>query len=179
MLDTLTGLPNRRCMTDELNRVIAHCRRTQEWVLVGFIDLDHFKQINDRYGHEAGDALMRTMAEQLGSAMRSSDILARFGGDEFVMVGIGPPLQSDGDAVVRTSSSVCPRPLCWSSSCWTAARSVMAAPVSAWSALFPMTPTSMTPCRKPMHPCTESRLRGREISVGVMVLHLAAKSVCQ
>lgn len=101
MLDTLTGLPNRRCMTDELNRVIAHCRRTQEWVLVGFIDLDHFKQINDRYGHEAGDALMRTMAEQLGSAMRGSDILARFGGDEFVMVGIGPPLQSDGDAVVK------------------------------------------------------------------------------
>jgi diguanylate cyclase len=101
MLDALTGLPNRRCMTDELNRVIAHCRRTQEWVLVGFIDLDHFKQINDRYGHEAGDALMRAMAERLSSAMRGSDMLARFGGDEFVMVGIGSLLQSDGDAAAK------------------------------------------------------------------------------
>ena len=101
MLDELTGLPNRRCVTEELNRVISHCRRTKEWVLVGFVDLDHFKQINDQYGHEAGDTLMRTMAEQLSAAMRGSDMLARFGGDEFVMVGIGPLLQSDGESVVK------------------------------------------------------------------------------
>jgi diguanylate cyclase len=65
MLDSLTGLPNRRCVTEELNRLIAHCRRTREWVLVGFVDLDRFKQINDQFGHEAGDALLRAMAEQL------------------------------------------------------------------------------------------------------------------
>ena len=101
MLDALTGLPNRRCVTEELNRIIAHCRRTREWVLVGFVDMDHFKQINDQYGHEAGDALMRTMAEQLSAALRGSDMLARFGGDEFVMVGTGPLLDGDGDAVVK------------------------------------------------------------------------------
>lgn len=101
MLDALTGLPNRRCVTEELNRLINHCRRTREWVLVGFVDLDHFKQINDQYGHEAGDSLMRTMAEQLSAALRGSDMLARFGGDEFVMVGIGPQMDSDGDEVIK------------------------------------------------------------------------------
>ena len=70
-------------------------------MLVGFVDLDHFKQINDQYGHEAGDSLMRTMAEQLSAALRGSDMLARFGGDEFVMVGIGPQMDSDGDEVVK------------------------------------------------------------------------------
>lgn len=97
MLDALTGLPNRRCVTEELKRVITRCRRTREWVLVGFIDLDEFKQINDHFGHEAGDALMRIQAEKLGTAVRGSDMLARFGGDEFVMVGIGPQLTQDGD----------------------------------------------------------------------------------
>ncbi len=95
MLDALTGLPNRRCVTEELQRVIAHCRRTREWVLVGFIDLDDFKQINDHFGHEAGDALMRSQAEKLRTALRGSDMLARFGGDEFVMVGVGPQLTQD------------------------------------------------------------------------------------
>ncbi|KOC30277.1 diguanylate cyclase [Comamonas testosteroni] len=101
MLDSLTGLPNRRCVTEELNRLIAHCRRTREWVLVGFVDLDRFKQINDQFGHEAGDALLRAMAEQLRAGLRSSDMLARFGGDEFVMVGAGPLLDEDAEAVIR------------------------------------------------------------------------------
>ena len=101
MLDALTGLPNRRCVTEELNRVINHCRRTREWVLVGFVDLDHFKHVNAQYGQEAGDTLMRAMAEQLSGALRGSDMLARFGGDEFVMVGTGPLLDGDGDAVVK------------------------------------------------------------------------------
>ena len=101
MLDALTGLPNRRCVTEELNRVINHCRRTREWVLVGFVDLDQFKHINDQYGHEAGDTLMRAMAEQLSEALRGSDMLARYGGDEFVMVGTGPLIEADGDVVVK------------------------------------------------------------------------------
>jgi diguanylate cyclase len=101
MLDALTGLPNRRSLTEELQRVIAHCRRSREWVLVGFVDLDHFKEVNDRYGHEAGDALLCTLGTQLAAAVRGSDMLARFGGDEFVMVGMGPSLDDDGDLVAR------------------------------------------------------------------------------
>lgn len=101
MLDSLTGLPNRRCMTEELSRLIAHCRRTREWVLVGFVDLDRFKQINDQFGHEAGDELLRVAAEQLREGLRSGDMLARFGGDEFVAVGTGPLLDEDGEAVAK------------------------------------------------------------------------------
>ena len=101
MLDALTGLPNRRSLTEELQRVITHCRRSREWVLVGFVDLDRFKQINDHYGHEAGDALLRKLATQLSAAVRGSDMLARFGGDEFVMVGSGPGLDEDGQQLVR------------------------------------------------------------------------------
>lgn len=101
MLDALTGLPNRRSLTEELHRVIAHCRRSREWVLVGFVDLDHFKGINDRYGHEAGDAMLCALATQLAAAVRGSDMLARFGGDEFVMVGKGPGLDDDGDRIAQ------------------------------------------------------------------------------
>ncbi|GGH59688.1 GGDEF domain-containing protein [Comamonas phosphati] len=101
MLDALTGLPNRRSLTEELQRVIAHCRRSREWVLVGFVSLDHFKEVNDRCGHEAGDALLCTLGMQLSAAVRGSDMLARFGGDEFVMVGMGPSLDDDGDQIAR------------------------------------------------------------------------------
>lgn len=101
LLDSLTGLPNRRCVTEELNRVISHCRRSREWVLVGFVDLDNFKEINDQYGHEVGDSLLCALGEQLAGAVRGRDMLARFGGDEFVMTGTGPQLEEDGDNVVR------------------------------------------------------------------------------
>ncbi|MDR0225090.1 MAG: sensor domain-containing diguanylate cyclase [Burkholderiaceae bacterium] len=99
MLDPLTGVPNRRCLTEELTRLIARCERSQEWVIVGFVDLDRFKQINDSHGHEAGDALLRAMAERLAAQVRTGDMLARFGGDEFVFIGAGPALTEDGDAV--------------------------------------------------------------------------------
>ncbi|MFT2622280.1 GGDEF domain-containing protein, partial [Escherichia coli] len=70
--DPLTGLPNRRCLTDELGRLIARCARSQECVVVGFIDLDRFKNVNDEHGHEAGDALLRAMGERLSSHLRSA-----------------------------------------------------------------------------------------------------------
>lgn len=101
LLDPLTGLPNRRCLTDELGRLIARCARSQECVVVGFIDLDRFKNVNDEHGHEAGDALLRAMGERLSSHLRSADMLARFGGDEFVFIGVGPLFGSEADAVSR------------------------------------------------------------------------------
>ena len=101
LLDPLTGLPNRRSLTEELGRLIARCTRSQECVVVGFIDLDRFKRINDEHGHEAGDALLRTMGERLSASLRSADMLARFGGDEFVFIGVGPLFGSEADAVVH------------------------------------------------------------------------------
>ena len=88
--DPLTGLPNRRALMNELNRLFSLSERAGYLVLIAFIDLDGFKAINDIYGHEAGDLLLQTMARQLSSALRGGDLLARVGGDEFVAVGMGP-----------------------------------------------------------------------------------------
>lgn len=88
--DELTGLPNRRALMHELNRLFSLSERAGHPVLIAFIDLDGFKVINDTHGHEAGDLLLVTLARQLSAALRGGDLLARVGGDEFVAVGMGP-----------------------------------------------------------------------------------------
>ncbi len=84
--DALTQLPNRYLFQDRLNRAIAHARRTNQSFAVLFVDLDHFKKINDGLGHTAGDALLRTAATRLLGCGRQEDTIARLGGDEFVLV---------------------------------------------------------------------------------------------
>ena len=84
--DSLTKLPNRALLTDRLNQAVAHSKRSGECGAVMFIDLDHFKTLNDSYGHQAGDELLIVVAERLKSLMRRDDTVARFGGDEFVIV---------------------------------------------------------------------------------------------
>lgn len=84
--DALTGLPNRRLMMDRLQQAIATCRRNQQQGALLFIDLDNFKPLNDRYGHTAGDLLLIEVAARLRSCLRETDSVARFGGDEFVVL---------------------------------------------------------------------------------------------
>ncbi|WP_343611556.1 diguanylate cyclase [Novosphingobium sp.] len=93
--DPLTGLPNRRFILQELRRLFGLAQREGRKVLIAFIDLDGFKQINDTYGHEAGDAFLVAIGQRLTRGMRSSDLLARLGGDEFVLVGLGPVVDQD------------------------------------------------------------------------------------
>lgn len=88
--DALTGLPNRRSLLDTLRRLLAQGEREGRTVLVGFIDMDGFKKINDTHGHDIGDEFLSAMAGRLSASLRTSDVLARFGGDEFVVVGAGP-----------------------------------------------------------------------------------------
>ncbi|HEX7866643.1 MAG TPA: sensor domain-containing diguanylate cyclase [Variovorax sp.] len=90
--DALTGLPNRRALVDALQRMLAQGARSGQSVLVGFIDMDDFKKINDTHGHEVGDEFLAAMAKQLAGSVRASDMLARFGSDEFVVIGLGPAL---------------------------------------------------------------------------------------
>jgi diguanylate cyclase len=92
LTDSLTGLANRRALRDELERALARARRAGSLLLVAFVDLDGFKQINDRHGHDAGDLLLREAARRLQGGLRGSDYLARLGGDEFVVLGDGPEL---------------------------------------------------------------------------------------
>lgn len=89
--DPLTGLANRRRMEQELHRMLAHVQRRSEPLLVGFIDLDGFKAINDQYGHDVGDQFLVHIARKLTAAVRVEDLVARTGGDEFVILALGTP----------------------------------------------------------------------------------------
>lgn len=84
--DALTGLPNRVLLNDRLERLCAHHQRNGGKFAVAFLDLDHFKNINDTHGHEAGDLLLKTVAERLLATLRTSDTVSRLGGDEFVLL---------------------------------------------------------------------------------------------
>ena len=84
--DQLTGLPNRILLTDRINQVLARGRRQSNLAVILFLDLDRFKFINDSLGHDAGDKLLKAVAERLKKSTRKSDTLARHGGDEFTIL---------------------------------------------------------------------------------------------
>ena len=84
--DELTGLYNRRGFGQVLEKVLATSRRHGERGMLAFVDLDRFKNINDTHGHEAGDLVLKRVAETLASVTRTTDYIARLGGDEFVIL---------------------------------------------------------------------------------------------
>lgn len=84
--DALTALPNRTLLFDRLNQAIAHAKRHDELFAFLFLDLDGFKAVNDHGGHEAGDQVLRIVAERFRTVLRESDTLARLGGDEFAVI---------------------------------------------------------------------------------------------
>ncbi len=84
--DDLTGLPNRQLLVDRLDYLIKRALRYEKLIVVMFLDLDGFKKINDIYGHESGDRSLKEISNRLLSTIRETDIVARFGGDEFVLV---------------------------------------------------------------------------------------------
>lgn len=84
--DPLTGLANRGLFEDRIEHAIANAKRTGEKVGVVIIDMNEFKQINDTYGHSAGDAVLKHLAAQITAAIRQSDTAARYGGDEFILI---------------------------------------------------------------------------------------------
>lgn len=89
--DSLTRLPNRRLLQDRLDKQVEFAKRNRQPFPVLFLDLDGFKRINDAYGHHVGDALLVEVAERISSVIRACDTLARFGGDEFVLLPNATP----------------------------------------------------------------------------------------
>lgn len=86
MTDLLTLLPNRRALEAELDRVLARADRSEKLLAVCMLDLDDFKPINDGYGHDAGDRVLQFVGQRLQEILRKTDFVARFGGDEFVLI---------------------------------------------------------------------------------------------
>ena len=99
--DPLTDLSNRRLFDDQLARSIARAQRHAQYLALLFMDLDHFKWINDTLGHDAGDAVLQEVARRLRMAVRAEDLTARWGGDEFIVVLSDLTQPVDVEATVR------------------------------------------------------------------------------
>lgn len=100
LIDPLTGLSNRRALMPELGRMLARVQRDDRALMVAFIDLDDFKSINDQHGHDAGDRFLIAIAARLLACLRAGDLVARIGGDEFVVAATLPRENTEGSAHV-------------------------------------------------------------------------------
>ena len=100
--DTLTGLPNRTLLTDRCKHAVNMAQRSGQPLALMFLDLDHFKHINDSLGYRIGDALLGELARRLTAALRPQDTLSRFGGDDFVIVLPG----TDADGAARLAGKL-------------------------------------------------------------------------
>ena len=101
--DPLTGLPNRQMFSDQLGQVLTDADSAVSATSLLYLDLDDFKSVNDTMGHDAGDQLLRVVGERLAAALRSQDVLCRFGGDEFAAI---LPATDPGDAE-QAASRLC------------------------------------------------------------------------
>jgi diguanylate cyclase (GGDEF)-like protein/PAS domain S-box-containing protein len=108
--DELTGLPNRALLRTSLQNALKRAERTQQRVAVLFCDLDRFKVINDGLGHSVGDGLLRVVADRLQRSIRSADTVARFGGDEFVIVFDGVTTDLEAVALGRRAMQIFAEP---------------------------------------------------------------------
>lgn len=99
--DPLSGLPNRLLFGPRLDQELSRVARTGEGLAVMFLDLDRFKEVNDAFGHQAGDELIKQVAQRLMALLRGTDVLARFGGDEFAIIQPGLKEASGAEALAK------------------------------------------------------------------------------
>lgn len=111
MHDSLTGLPNHALFLDRLGLSMARARRLDSLLAVLFLDLDGFKDVNDRFGHAAGDRLLVEVAARLQTCLRAADTLARLGGDEFAIVAEGFSGVNDAEAIAGRAIEILQRPI--------------------------------------------------------------------
>lgn len=110
-LDALTALPNRILFGDRLRQAMNVSRRQTTSVAVAYIDLDGFKGVNDRLGHNAGDELLRVVSGRMKECIREADTLARIGGDEFVVLLLGVATPQDCEPLLDRLLAACREPV--------------------------------------------------------------------
>lgn len=110
LLDPLTGLPNRAAWTERLDLELARWQRYGGDLLLAVLDIDHFKRINDDFGHLAGDKVLKIIAGELSKRLRKTDFIARFGGEEFVLLIPSTPMEGGLKLLetLRTAIESCP-----------------------------------------------------------------------
>lgn len=109
--DPLTGLPNRGLLYERLRQAMPAASRDGRELAVMFLDLDGFKQVNDRYGHEAGDEVLRALSARMAASLRASDTVARLGGDEFIVLAPGQRSLDDARALAGKLLETIAQPL--------------------------------------------------------------------
>jgi diguanylate cyclase (GGDEF)-like protein len=109
--DELTGLPNRRLFHDRLSNALERARRTGAQTALLLVDLDHFKQVNDSFGHHIGDLLLQRVAAAFSGRVRRSDTVARTGGDEFSVILEEPTSRADAELVGHSLIQLLTEPL--------------------------------------------------------------------
>jgi len=110
LIDPLTGLPNRAAWTEQVEREMLDWQENGGHLAMAILDLDHFKRINDGYGHLAGDKVLKIVADQLRKRLRARDFIARFGGEEFVLLlpQTSPAAAAQVAEVLRAAIEACP-----------------------------------------------------------------------
>lgn len=110
LLDPLTGLPNRAAWSEQVEREMLDWQENSGHLAMAILDLDHFKRINDNYGHLAGDKVLKIVADQLRKRLRGRDFIARFGGEEFVLLlpQTTPAVAAQMAEVLRATVEACP-----------------------------------------------------------------------
>ncbi len=115
--DAVTGLPNHRAVMSRLDEELARGERLyvaeQETCAILFVDLDHFKQVNDTWGHRAGDAILREVANRLRAVIRQEDFVGRYGGEEFAVILVGTDVHAASQAAERLRQSIVSRACIW------------------------------------------------------------------
>jgi two-component system cell cycle response regulator len=109
-IDPLTGLHNRRYAMPHLEQTVRHARQTGSPFAVMAADLDHFKQVNDLYGHASGDAVLVEVAKRLRRSLRGTDMVARIGGEEFLIVMPGTSLAEARNTALRVCGEISATP---------------------------------------------------------------------
>ena len=107
-IDRLTGVANRQALLAYLFAEVERATRYERPLCVAFVDIDHFKVVNDSYGHDAGDLVLRDVAQTLAENLRASDLIGRYGGEEFMLILTETDVEEGGDAereAARRSSS--------------------------------------------------------------------------